>query len=438
MKTLLVVLFAGALSAAPLRIHYTAFAAGPDGKPDGWTTWSARAETAPRTFVDRLHFRDKPGSLAISGNSNVAAHGGWQRLVPGIEPQAWYRFTAFYQAEGVPHESWQILALLDWQTAKAKRAGQPDYVAKSRREGAWTRVTLDTQAPADAAGVLLRLYLSNAPNGTVWWTDITLEQIPVPPARKVSIASINLRPKLGRSAADNVDLFVGTADRLIHDRTDVILFPEGITVVGTGKKYADVAETIPGDSTRRLGELAKRQRSYVVAGLFELEGSVVYNTAVLIDRAGSVVGKYRKVYVPREEIEGGITPGNEFPVFQTDFGTVGLMICYDVFFADPARALASRGAELILMPIWGGDERLAKARAIENQVFLVASGYDHPTYVMDRNGELLSTTRQDGTAATATVDLSKRYVDPWLGDMRIRTMKELRVDIKPPLPGFEK
>ena len=75
MKTLAATLFACALSAAPLRIHYTAFAAGPDGKPDGWTTWSARAETAPRTFVDRIHFRDKPGSLAISGNSNVAAHG---------------------------------------------------------------------------------------------------------------------------------------------------------------------------------------------------------------------------------------------------------------------------------------------------------------------------------------------------------------------------
>jgi predicted amidohydrolase len=114
------------------------------------------------------------------------------------------------------------------------------------------------------------------------------------------------------------------------------------------------------------------------------------------------------------------------------------MICYDVFFADPARALASRGAELILMPIWGGDETLAKARAIENRVFLVASGYDHPTYVMDRNGELLSTTRQDGTAAMATIDLAKRYDNPLLGNMRDRMMKELRLDIKPPLPGFEK
>jgi predicted amidohydrolase len=49
------------------------------------------------------------------------------------------------------------------------------------------------------------------------------------------------------------------------------------------------------------------------------------------------------VYLPREEIEAGLTPGSDYPVFRTDFGTVGLMICYDVFFADPARALATKG-----------------------------------------------------------------------------------------------
>ena len=92
----------------------------------------------------------------------------------------------------------------------------------------------------------------------------------------------------------------------------------------------------------------------------------------------------------------GLTPGSDYPVFRTDFGTVGLMICYDVFFADPARALALKGAEMILMPIWGGDETLAKARAIENKVFLVASGYDYPTYVMDPDGERLHAPRRGG------------------------------------------
>lgn len=84
----------GAASAASLEFHEASFVAGEDGRPAGWTVWSARPETAPRAFVDR-------GALAISGNSNLAGHGGWERQLPGVEPGAWYRFTARYRAEAV-------------------------------------------------------------------------------------------------------------------------------------------------------------------------------------------------------------------------------------------------------------------------------------------------------------------------------------------------
>ena len=219
-------------------------------------------------------------------------------------------------------------------------------------------------------------------------------------------------------------------DRQVQGKADVILLPEGITVVGTGKTDPDMAETIPGPTTTRLGEVARRKHSYIVAGIYEREGPAIYNTAVLIDRDGNVAGKYRKVYLPREEIEVGLTPGSDFPVFQTDFGKVGLMICWDVQYADPARALALGGAELILLPIWGGDKVIGKARAIENHVFLAASGYDYPTYIMDPKGEILSEARNRGEVARATIDLNHRYTDTWLGEMRERFMKEIRLDLK--------
>ena len=437
MRTLLYALCASATFAAPVRVHETGFHPGPDGKPAGWTTWSARAETAPRCFVDTLRFRSKGGSLAISGASNIAEHGGWERAVPGIEAGSWYRMTAYYRTEAVEYESLQVVARLDWRDSRNHRTGQPDYVYKARREGAWTRLTLDTPAPEKATAVVMQLYLSNAPQGTVWWDDISLEQIAAPAPRKITVASINLKPRGTKSAADSVRQFLNATDSSVHGKTDVILFPEGITVVGTGKSYAEVAESIPGPTTASLAELARKRSSYVVAGIYEREGPAVYNTAVLLNRAGDVIGKYRKVYLPREEIEKGLTPGSDYPVFQTDFGTVGLMICYDVFFADPARNLASKGAEMIFMPIWGGDQTLGKARAIENKVFLAASGYDYPTYVMDPDGEILSVAKERGAAAIATIDLSKRYGHPQLGDMRNRRPKELRVDVKPSLPGFE-
>jgi len=405
---------------------------------EGWTVWSARPETRPNAYVDHRVSRGEAGSLAVGGASNAAGHGGWERKVVGIAPGAWYRFTAYYRADSVGAENWQVVARLDWRTAEGRRAGQPEYVARARRDGTWTRLMAEAPAPKDAASVTLQLYLSNAPAGTVWWDDLTLEQIGAPGARAVRVASVNLRPRNMPGPAESVGRFIDAIEKGVTGDVDLIVLPEGITVVGTTKSYAEVAETVPGPTTERLAEVARKRKAYVVAGIYEREGTTLYNTAVMLDRSGALAGKYRKVYLPREEVEKGLTPGSSYPVFGTDFGKVGLMICYDVFFSDPARALAAQGAEMILMPIWGGDETLAKARAIENQVFLVASGYDHPTYVMDPKGERLSEARTQGAAAVATVDLNRRYDDQWLGDMHTRRWREQRTDVPAPEPGLER
>ncbi|MCC6857389.1 MAG: carbon-nitrogen hydrolase family protein [Bryobacterales bacterium] len=424
---LLAVLLLPGSAVGRLRVIQSGF---PDSgePPPGWTTWAARPEIAPRMFLDATHYRKGPASLAVSGNSNAAAYGGWEYAAGGVEPGKWYRLQAYYRAEGVPQEQLQIVARLDWRSAGG-RAGQPDYAWKLQRDGEWRQISLEAPAPARAVSVRIQLYLANAPQGTVWWDAISLEEIPDPGPRTVTIASINLQPRNTGSAESSVSRFLETVDSSVT-RADLILLPEGITVVGTGKKYAEVAETIPGPTVSRLAAMARRKNAYIAAGLYEREGIAIYNTAVLIGRKGELVGKYRKVYLPREEIEGGLTPGNDYPVFRTDFGTVGLMICWDVQYTDPARELARRGAEILLLPIWGGNLALGKARAIENHVFLVSSGYGYPTQVLDPNGEILAQAAEQGRAATATIDLNKRYLDEWLGDMRGRFMKELRTDLR--------
>jgi predicted amidohydrolase len=424
-----------ALPVAAEALRAVSFAPG-DG---GWSVWSARPETKPRAWLDSSVDRSAGGSLALSGNSNAAAHGGWLRKVDGIEPGAWYRFTAYYRAEGVAAENWQVVPRLDWRDANGKRAGQPEYANRSQRDGQWTRVTMAVPAPDKAASAQIQLYLSNSPLGTVWWDDISIERIPAPGPRQVRVAAINLRPRNTGSPEESVRQFIAAIDKSVTSPVDVILLPEGITVVGTAKTYVEVADTLPdGPTVRALSEAARRKKAYIAGGIYEREGHVVYNTSVLLDRAGALAGKYRKVYLPREEVEHGLTPGGSYPVFTTDFGRVGMMICYDVFFPDPARGLAANGAEMILMPIWGGDETLAKARAIENKVFLVASGYDHPTYIMDPDGERLSEAREQGAAAIATIDLNRRYTHSHLGDMHSRRMREIRLDVPIVYPGLEK
>jgi predicted amidohydrolase len=425
-----------AVFCAAVDVRQSGFKAAEGGLPAGWNVWAARSEIAPRTFVDPVHYRTAPGSLAISGDSNPAAYGGWEYSVPGVEAGKWYRFTAYYKTVGVPNEPLQVVARICWFRADGKGAARPDYPYAVTPEGEWTRLTLDAPAPENATTATLQLFLGNAPSGTLWWDDISFTGIPTPKPRPVTIASVKYYPRRGGSPAENVSQFVEVIRKTVPEGVDLVLLPEGITVAGTGKTDVDVAEPVPGPTTARLSEIAAERKVYIVAGLYEREGRAVYNTAVLIGRKGEIVGKYRKVYLPREEIEAGLTPGDDYPVFRTDFGTVGIMICWDSEYADPARALALRGAEIILMPIWDGTPQLVVARAIENRTFLAQSSYGDASLVMDPQGETQATTKQQGTAAVATIDLNRRYNWNYLGNMRERFMKELRLDVPMKRPGF--
>jgi len=395
---------------------------------DGWRLLTARDEIRPRAWVDSSVGYRRPGALALAGNGNLAAAGYWEKEV-AVSSATDYRITAFYRYREVPHPRQTIHARIDWRDKEGKRVGQPDYIAESYPAGEWRRVDRIVRAPEGAAGARIQLGYQWCAAGSAWWDDVRFSHVAPPSPRTVRVATIYHRPRGLKTASENVESFARLIEQAATERPDIICLPEGITIVGNGLSYAAAAETIPGPSTQRLGEMARALRAYIVAGLMERDGSVVYNTSVLIDRQGRLIGKYRKVYLPREEVEGGVTPGNDLPVFDTDFGRVGMMICYDSFFADPARALAAKGAEIILMPIWGGDELPRRARALENHLTLVTSSYDMRTGIINPRGEFIATDDQNRPIAVAEIDLDKTFPDRWLGDMRSRFHAERRSDL---------
>jgi predicted amidohydrolase len=174
--------------------------------------------------------------------------------------------------------------------------------------------------------------------------------------------------------------------------------------------------------------LAAKHKTYIVAGLLERDGKGAYNTSVLIDRDGKLAGKYRKICLPRSEYDGGLAPGSEYPVFETDFGKVAMMICWDVAYPEIARELSARGAEIIFMPIWGGNETLCKARAIENQVPLVISSYDLRSAIYDQAGEAKaiapSVAGKGSCVVYADLDLAGTMNWEWTGNWRDRIWLE--------------
>lgn len=342
-----------------------------------------------------------------------------------VQDKTYYRFHAEIRITDVELPRRSVVSKIDWKDAAGNRISKPDY---PRTQDSSTEDLLIHegiyQAPEGAVGARLELIFRWANQGQVEWSNITFTSCNPPQPRTVKLASVNFRPKNSSSQGNHVKEFIPFLEKAGQSHADIVCLGEGITVVGTNQKYVDVSETVPGPTTRLLGEIAQKYKMYIVAGIYERMGEIVYNTAVLLGRDGQLVGTYRKTALPREEIEGGITPGESFPVFQTDFGKVGMMICWDVQFPEPARRLAMNGAEVILVPIWGGNETLMAARSIENQIYLVTSGYDAPTLILDHRGQRIGEAKENGEITYATVDLNQRTFWDWLGDLKARIPRE--------------
>ena len=262
-------------------------------------------------------------------------------------------------------------------------------------------------------------------NGIVHFAGTSLEKASAPQSRIVKVAAVHHRPRNSKSARENLVQFSKLIAIAAEQKADIVCLPEAITLVGTTDNYVSASEPVPGPTTEFLGDIARKHHLYIVAGILERKDDIVYNTAVLIDRNGNLAGKYRKVSLPQEEIDGGITPGNSFPVFETAFGKIGLMICWDVTFPESARALAQKGAEIIFLPIAGGDVTLTRARAIENQVYLVSSTYDMITAVFDHRGNVMKQATEKNPVIVTNVDLNKQTLWPWIGDLKSRISREM-------------
>jgi len=153
---------------------------------------------------------------------------------------------------------------------------------------------------------------------------------------------------------------------------------------------------------------------------FERDGERLYNTAVLMGRKGEVLGKYHKVQILSVE-RWSLRGGEGFPVFQADFGTVGMLICYDIMFPEPARALVLNGAEILFNPTMGisgagqcEDNGLLRVRmrALDNFVPLVVSKCGSETMIVASDGNVLAQAgRSREEVVSATVDLDGTPVD---------------------------
>ena len=162
---------------------------------------------------------------------------------------------------------------------------------------------------------------------------------------------------------------------------DILIFPElHLTGYTMRDEVYNLAEHIPGPSTDKVEKFAREHGVHVVFGMPEESDvkGVLHNTAVFIGPKG-IIGKYRKMHLPTHSVfeeKRYYRPGHEAPVFSTPFGTIGLSICYDLYFPELTRLQALQGAQLIISISASPSlrrrffESFCLSRAMENAVYL--------------------------------------------------------------------
>ena len=252
------------------------------------------------------------------------------------------------------------------------------------------------------------------------WQDISLTRGVALPERRVRIAPVQAK-SVGKSAEEQQQNILSALDRAGALRADIVVLGEGLYGRGLGFPLARRAEGEDGELSRLVREKARAYRMYIVYNTVEYESGAYYNTSYLFGRDGEVVGKYRKTHLPVAELEEGFTPGVGYPVFDLDFGRVGLLICYDQFFPRTAEALTMAGAELICIPSIGDMSHCSFARAMENGVYVAVSGANNEnphgfgaTRVIDPLGRILAHTDEAFGIALCEVDLAERVRRFWM------------------------
>jgi predicted amidohydrolase len=198
---------------------------------------------------------------------------------------------------------------------------------------------------------------------------------------RFDVALVQMSCKRG-DKAENLRRMERAVTKAKRQGAKLAVFPElSLTGYVVRDQVYELAEKIPGPSTKTIEDMAKRNGMYIIFGMPELNEktqATLHNTAVILGPEG-FIGKYRKMYLPTHSVfeeKRYFRPGYQAATLDTDLGKIGLTICYDIYFPEVARLSRLEGAQLIVCISASPGirraffETLTAARAIENTAFI--------------------------------------------------------------------
>lgn len=201
---------------------------------------------------------------------------------------------------------------------------------------------------------------------------------------------LQIQSNVSEDKQKNLELFANKVEELAYLKPDFVTAGEMFTCPYQTANFPVYAEETGGTTWTFLSNLAKKQGIYLSAGTIPEKGEdgKIYNTAYVFDRKGNQIAQHRKMHLFDINVPGGqrfmesetLSAGNAVTVFDTEFGKVGICVCFDIRFPELSRLMVLEGARMILVPAafnmttgpahW---ETLLRCRAIDNQCFVIAT-----------------------------------------------------------------
>lgn len=248
------------------------------------------------------------------------------------------------------------------------------------------------------------------------------------PPRKVLIASTMVRFRgsiderlatigvtLKTAAAKAAETYPGRG-------LDLVVLPE-FTLLRAGATAAEQAVSLDGAILATLAREARQHRVWLIVPMILRESGEAErfsNAAVLFDRTGRVAGIYRKVFPMADDagvFEGGVTPGNVYPVFECDFGRLGILICWDMTYEEAWDALAAGGAEIVALPSASPQTLRPMAQALRHGYYVVNSTQRDNVTLFDPIGMTIAQETREPGVIVEEIDLSFAILH-WTSNLR--------------------
>ncbi|GHU75770.1 hypothetical protein AGMMS49992_20350 [Clostridia bacterium] len=372
-------------------------------------------------------------TVRIQAKSDVYSFGRVLYRHGSVPPGKVYRITLRYETRDV---NGSVDAVANW----LKKDGTPQargYLEKP----APGLLRLEYHIPENVTVLELEYRMWSNGGGEVNFSMPQVECLGDSAPRHATLATAWFSTAQDRTCAKNLADILRIADNAgtALDKPDILVFSEAIYGRGVpDKTLQERALMLDSEPLAQIAKKAANYGMYIAVGVHLNDGEQIKNVALIYGRSGGLEGMYAKTHLTMCEREWGIVSGNDQPVFQLDFGRVGVLICWDHFFAEPARLLHMKGAEVVIVPTAGDTAYQSRARAIDSGAYYVMGGTNTPgsSIIINPLGETIAqVTDTEKGYSSVTVDLNQRQHLYWLsvgpcdGEGRDVYLRERRTDL---------